>query len=96
MSIQEIITELAPVVGIVLISYLVGMALKAWDAFDDRKIPVLMAVCGGILGVVAYFVENNLLGSGGILSAIFQGVASGMAATGINQIVKQAQKEEVE
>lgn len=84
------VIDIIPVVGIMFICYLVGMGLKAWDLFDDRKIPVMMGICGAILGVVVYFVERGLLGDGGIISAIVQGAFSGWAATGINQIVKQS------
>lgn len=94
MEIMEIIKEIGVVIGIVLLSYIVGMGLKAWDKFDDRKIPVLMAVSGAVLGVITYFVEPTLLGqTGGIISAIVKGAASGLAATGINQIIKQSKKE---
>lgn len=85
--------DIVPVVGIAFLCFLVGKGLKAWDAFDDRKIPVLMGVCGAALGVVAFFVEKNLIGEGGILSAIITGAFSGWAATGIDQIAKQAKKE---
>ena len=77
--------------------YIFGMGLKAWDKFDDRKIPVLMAVSGGVLGVITFFVEPSLLGEvGGIISAIIKGACSGLAATGINQIFKQSKKKEGE
>ena len=45
-----------------------------------------------ISGIIFYFAERNLMGDGGIISAIVQGAFSGWAATGINQIVKQSNK----
>lgn len=93
MNIFDIITEIAPVIGIVLVCYLIGAGLKAWDTFDDRKIPVLMGVSGAVIGIIVYFVEPSLIGVGGIFSAIVKGAASGWAATGINQISKQAQND---
>ena len=94
MDIIEIIKEIGTPMGIVVLCYIIGMGLKAWDKFDDRKIPVLMAVSGGVLGVITYFVEPSLLGEvGGIISAIIKGAGSGLIATGINQIYKQSQKE---
>ena len=97
MDIMEIIAEVGVVIGIVVLCYIIGMALKAWDKFDDRKIPVLMAVSGGVIGVIVYFVEPSLLGDiGGIISAIIKGVVSGLCATGVNQIYKQSKKGDLE
>lgn len=97
MDIMEIITEIVPVIGITFLCFLIGKGLKAWDVFDDRKIPILMGVSGVILGVVVYFVEPELLGAaGGIITAIIKGAVSGWAATGIDQIGKQAKKGDIE
>ena len=97
MDILDIIAEVGIVIGIVVLCYLIGMGLKAWDKFDDRKIPFLMAVCGGLIGVIVYFVEPSMLGDiGGIISAIIKGVVSGLCATGVNQIYKQAKKGDFE
>lgn len=84
------------VAAIAVICYLVGMGLKAWDAFDDRKIPVLMGVVGAILGIVAYFLAPQLLPCDDIISAVAVGIVSGFTATGINQIYKQGQKGDLE
>ena len=93
MEITEIITEIGVVIGIVVLCYIIGMGLKAWNKFADKWIPVMMAVCGAALGVVVFYVEPALLGeAGGIMSAIIKGAVSGLAATGLNQIKKQAQK----
>ena len=93
MNIVDIITEIMPVIGIIFLCFLIGSGLKAWDTFDDRKIPILMGVSGAIIGVIIYYVEPDLLGSaGGIISAIIKGAASGWAATGIDQIYKQSKK----
>lgn len=97
MEIAELITEIGVVIGIVVLCYIIGMGLKAWSKFADKWIPVMMAVCGAALGVVVYFVEPALLGDvGGIMSAIIKGAVSGLAATGINQVVKQASKGDLE
>lgn len=88
------ILGITSVAAITIICYLIGMVLKAWDKFDDRKIPAIMGVCGAILGAVAYFVTPSLVASDNIFVAIAVGIVSGFAATGINQIFKQAKKEE--
>lgn len=84
------------VAAIAVICYLVGMGLKAWDTFDDRKIPVIMGVIGGVLGIVAYFLTPQLLPVDDILSSIAVGIVSGFTATGVNQIYKQSQKGDLE
>lgn len=87
------ILGIASVAAITIICYLIGAGLKAWDKFDDRKIPVIMGVAGAILGVVAFFVAPSLVATDNIIVAIAIGIVSGFAATGINQIFKQMQKE---
>lgn len=87
------ILGITSVAAITIICYLIGAGLKAWDKFDDRKIPVIMGVCGAVLGVVAYFVAPALVAADNIIVAIAIGIVSGFAATGINQIFKQMHKE---
>lgn len=81
------------VAAITIICYLVGAGLKAWDKFDDRKIPVIMGVVGAALGAIAFYAVPKLVVADDIITAIAAGIVSGFAATGINQIFKQAQKE---
>ena len=79
---------------ITILCYVVGMALKAWDLFDDRKIPVMMIVAGVILGAVAYLWVPALSIADNVITALAVGAVSGMGATCVNQIYKQAKKEE--
>lgn len=79
---------------IAVICYLIGMGLKAWDSFDDRKIPVLMGICGAVLSVIAFYFAPNIIPAEDIITAIAIGIVSGFTATGINQIWKQSNKEE--
>lgn len=82
------------VAAIAVICYLVGMGLKAWDAFDDRKIPVLMGICGGILGIIAFYFATALIPATDPITALAIGIVSGFTATGVNQIYLQSMKEE--
>lgn len=84
------------VAAIAVICYLVGMGLKAWDAFDDRKIPIIMGVCGAILGLVAYIWYPDVVPATEPLTAVAIGIVSGFSATGINQVYKQSTKGEDE
>ena len=81
------------VAAITIICYLIGEVLKAWDKFDDRKIPVIMGICGAVLGVIAFFTAPTIVPADNYLMAIAIGIVSGFAATGIDQITKQATKE---
>ena len=85
---------IASVAAITVICYLIGLACKQADGIDDRKIPVAVGLAGAVLGVVAYFTHMPEFADFHILTAIAVGIVSGLAATGINQMYKQAQKEE--
>ena len=81
------IPEVATVVSIVVICYLIGMIVKA-SSLDDKFIPIIVGVCGGILGVVGMSVIPGYPADN-ILDAIAVGIVSGLASTGAHQIGKQ-------
>lgn len=85
------ITSLGTVMAIVVITYLVGLGAKNISAIKDEAIPVIVGVCGGILGVVGMFVMPDFPAHD-ILNAIAIGIVSGLASTGVNQVWKQAKK----
>lgn len=86
------IMNITCVPAIMIICYAIGAGLKAWDTFDDRKIPVLMMVFGAVLGLVCKYIAPTLIMADDPVSAIAVGVASGALATCVNQAIKQAQK----
>lgn len=75
------------VVSIVVICYLIGMAIKV-SPLNDKYIPVIVGVFGGILGVVGMYAMPDFPAND-ILNAIAIGISSGLASTGANQIYKQ-------
>lgn len=75
------------VVAITVICYLAAQALKA-TRLDNKWLPVICGLCGGILGVVGWRVMAGYPAED-VLTAIAVGIVSGLAATGINQIGKQ-------
>lgn len=91
MEVTEIM-GVVPVVAITIICYLVGVVCKSTTKVADEKIPAIMGVSGAILGVVASITKMPEFADFHILTAIAVGVASGFAATGINQVFKQAKK----
>lgn len=83
--------DVTQVVAIVVICYLIGLAVKAIPAIKDELIPVIVGVCGGILGVVGMFAMPDFPAND-ILNAIAIGIVSGLASTGVNQAYKQLAK----
>lgn len=86
-------TNVSTVVAIVIICYLLGIGLKATDKFPDKYIPVAVGVLGGLIGAFAMNVMPNYPADN-VIDAIAVGIASGLSATGINQLIKQVQKNE--
>ena len=57
-----------------------------------RLIPVISAILGVAAGIVCYYAFPQLIPAQDIFSAILIGGASGLSATGCNQIFKQLNK----
>ena len=53
-----------------------------------------MGLCGAVLGIVSYYVAPQIMATDNVITAIAIGVVSGFAATGIDQIGKQMNKED--
>lgn len=85
-------TIIATVACITVICYLIGMACKATGKID-KWIPCIVGASGAILGAVGMKVIADFPASD-ILNAIAVGIASGLASTGVNQIVKQLSQKE--
>lgn len=77
------------VVAIVVITYLIGLAAKQIPVVKDELIPVIVGIAGAILGVVGMYVIPDFPAND-ILNAIAVGIVSGLASTGVNQLVKQS------
>lgn len=76
------------VVGITVITYLVGMGWKASDALNDKYIPVVCGVIGAVLGVIAMMTMPDFPAKD-VINAVAIGIVSGLASTGANQVGKQ-------
>ena len=76
---------------ITVITFLVAEAIKA-TSLDNKWLPVICGICGGILGCVAYkfmpgYPANDWL------TAIAVGIVSGWGATGAHQTYHQFVKD---
>ena len=85
---------IASVACITVICYLAAQAVKATN-LDNKWLPVICGVLGGILGVVGlYWIPEYPAQD--IITAIAVGIMSGLAATGVNQVYKQLSGEKTE
>lgn len=84
---MENIFGLATIPSIVIICYLLAQGVKT-TRIDNKYIPTICGVLGGILGVVAMLIVPDFPATD-YLTAIAIGIISGLAATGVNQIFKQ-------
>lgn len=82
------ITTMGSVMAITVIAYVIGLGVKVTPFIKDELIPVIVAVAGGILGVVGMYVIPEFPAQD-MLNAIAVGVVSGLASTGVNQAYKQ-------
>lgn len=87
--------ELISVPAIATIVYwvinLIKYAVKDNEKFK-RFIPLISAALGAILGLVAYYAVPSIIPAANVCVAILIGGASGLTATGTNQIIKQLGK----
>lgn len=79
--------------------YLIIEVLK--KAFNNsekflRLIPLVSLFIGAIAGVVCFFFIPSIIPATNVVVAIIIGAASGLTATGTNQIVKQLTKDKKE
>lgn len=78
---------IAAVAAISVICWLAGEAVKL-SPLDNKWIPVVVGVLGGILGVVGFKTMPEFPASD-VMTAVAVGIVSGLSATGADQIGKQ-------
>ena len=76
------------VVAITVIVYIIGLGIKA-TPMDNKWIPVICGVTGIGLGLLALFIGVPDFPATDYLTAAAVGGASGLAATGLDQVAKQ-------
>ena len=83
---------IASVAAITVICYLVGLCVKAVPGVEDKYIPICCGVAGAVLGLVGLYLGLPDFPAHDPLTALAVGIVSGLAATGVNQAVKQLGK----
>lgn len=75
------------VAAITVICLLIGQGVKV-SPLNSAYIPIICGACGGVLGVFGMFIMPDFPATDYITAAAV-GIVSGLAATGLNQVVKQ-------
>lgn len=83
---------IASVAAITVICYLVGLCVKAVPGVEDKYIPICCGLAGAALGAVGLWLGLPDFPAGDPVTAVAVGIVSGLAATGVNQAVKQLGK----
>lgn len=87
--------ELTTVPFIILVVYFATWAIKKWVFTTDetrKNLPPVAAAIGCAISLLIYFRAPELAMFNNIIDAATQGMASGLAAVGCNQIYKQYKK----
>ena len=79
---------IANVVAITVIVYIIGMGIRATE-LDNKWIPVICGVVGVLLGIAALYMGVPDFPASDPMTAAAVGGASGLAATGLDQVAKQ-------
>lgn len=92
---MDAFTEITTIPALAAIVYTIIDIAKTAMGGDEkfrRFIPLIACVLGAICGVVAFYFVPGVLDTQNLLVAIVLGAASGLSATGTNQIAKQLTK----
>ncbi len=76
------------VAAIAVMCYIVGLIVRA-SSLDNKWIPVICGVSGMVLGIAALYMGMPDFPASDPITAAAVGAASGLAATGVDQAVKQ-------
>ena len=84
--------EIIGIPAIVVISYMITETFKMF--INNKYLPIVAGISGGMLGVLSFVLQIDIMPATDIVSALAIGIISGLAATGSNQIIKQIKKKE--
>ncbi len=71
---------------------LIKYATKENETFK-RFIPLVSAGLGALFGLICFYALPEIIAAPNVLVAVLSGGASGLSATGCNQVIKQMTKE---
>jgi hypothetical protein len=91
--------ELISVPAIVVVVYFIIEIIKKAVGNNEtlnRFIPLIAAALGIVCGIVCYYAIPSIIPASNVVVAIIIGGASGLSATGTNQIIKQLTKDKTD
>ena len=80
---------MASVAAITVICYLAGLVVKATPWNNNKFIPIVCGLSGGLLGLAGLYLGMPDFPAADPVTAAAVGIASGLAATGVDQAQKQ-------
>lgn len=92
---MEELLQIASVPAIAAVVYWVVNLIKYTTKYNEKLltfVPLISAVLGVACGVIAFFAIPDVMPTDNIFVAVVLGGASGLTATGFNQIIKQLKK----
>lgn len=96
---EQIMNYVKPeLVVVAIVLYFIGMGLKQSQTVADKYIPIILGVIGIIICGIYVVATCSLSGVQNVAMAIFTAIVQGILVAGlstyVNQIIKQANKEE--
>lgn len=92
---MEELLQIASVPAIAAVVYWVVNLIKYTTKYNEKLltfVPLISSVLGVACGVIAFFAIPDIMPTDNIFVAVVLGGASGLTATGFNQIIKQLKK----
>lgn len=85
----------ASVPAIAAVVYFVVELIKYTTNYKEsvkRAVPLISAVLGVVCGLICFYLVPSIMPTNNVAVAVVIGAASGLTATGFNQIIKQSRK----
>lgn len=92
---MEELLNAVSVPAIVAVVYFIAELIKYATKNSEavlRFIPVIAAGLGAVCGLICFFAIPQIMPANNVVVALVYGAASGLTATGFNQIIKQMKK----
>lgn len=90
-NILEIVSVPVIATAVYWVINLIKYVVKSNEIFM-RLIPIIATILGAMLGIICYFALPDIIAADNWLMSILIGGASGLSATGVNQVIKQLTK----
>lgn len=99
MTMEQIMNYVKPeLIVVAVVLYFVGVGLKKSETVADKYIPIILGVVGVVLCAIWVLATCPIDTGQNIAMAVFTAIVQGILVAGlstyINQIIKQAQKNE--